>query len=319
MRYTIGFDLGGTKIAAALVRQDGKIISFTKVPLDLNTCKSASAAQEKVLQFIQDLAVDFQRRYPAECSQTRLKGIGLASAGPLNVEQGVLINPANFKGWMTFPILHQVQARMNKIGFKSKVLFQNDAVAAAFAEGWLGSAKKMNSFAVITIGTGIGTGVILNGLPCQTKGAGSEFGHTLIDFSYLKEKPKSLGPFTVEGIASGTGLIQRARLLGFQGHSVEELILEKDLKYRNLFDDMAWALAVLAFNLSIGFNLDGIFFSGGLIKIQDRFLKKTQKYYKNLIRQFNPAFECSLSIAKTKNHAAVLGAAYLPILSRSKQ
>lgn len=319
MKYTIGFDLGGTKIAAALVRQDGKVISFTKVPLELKNCKSASAAQAKVLNFIQDLASDFKRRFPAECSATRLIGIGLASAGPLNVAKGVLINPANFRAWKTFPIVQEVQARIDKVGLKSKVFFQNDAIAAAFAEKWLGSAKKMDSFVVITIGTGVGTGVILNGLPCQTKGAGSEFGHTLIDFSELKKESKNRGSFSVEGLASGTGLIKRARLMGFKGHSVEELILQKDSKYQTLFDDMAWCLAVLAFNLSIGFNLDGIFFSGGLIKIQSRFLKKTQKYYKNLIRQFNPEFECSLSIAKTKNHAAVLGAAYLPILFRSKQ
>lgn len=316
MKYTIGFDLGGTKLAAALVKEDGKIVSYTKVPVNMKGAGSPQKAQKMVVQLIADVARDFKNRFPTECSPSRLQGLGLASAGPMNVEKGILINPVNYPGWKTFPLLQKVKDKVRQSGLKSPVYFQNDAIAASLAESWVGGAKKMSSYAVVTIGTGIGTGVILNGQPCQTKGAGSEFGHLLIDFSSVQKKPQDLSHFTVEGTASGTALIRRAKEKGFKGNSVEELILLKDSKYQTLFDDMAWALAVLCYNLSIGFHLDGIFLSGGLIKIQDRFYTKTLTHYKKLIRQFNPMFECPITIAKTKNQAGVLGAAFLPWLDK---
>ena len=312
MKYTIGFDLGGTKLAAALVNENGKVISFTKVPVNMKGAGSAAQAQKMVIQLIADVARDFKNRFPAECSPTLLHGIGLASAGPMNVEKGLLINPANYPGWKTFPLLKKVSEKIKTTGIKAKVHFQNDAIAAAMAEGWVGGAKKMTTYAVVTIGTGIGTGLIVNGKPCQTKGAGSEFGHLLVDLTSLKNHSQQLTHYTVEGIASGTALIRRAKQMGFKGNSVEELVLEKSSKYQVLFDDMAWALAMLCFNLSVGFNVDGIFFSGGLIKIEDRFYDQTCSHYKKLIRQFNPVFETKLSIAKTKNQAGVLGAAFLP-------
>ncbi len=312
MKYTIGFDLGGTKLAAALVREDGKILNYVKVPVNMKGAGSPENAQKTVIQLIADLACDLKNRFPKECSASNFQGIGLASAGPMNVEKGILINPVNYPGWKVFPLLKKAEDKIRKSGFKTKVHFQNDAIAAALAEGWVGGAKKMDSYAVVTIGTGIGSGLIVNGRPCQTKGAGSEFGHLLISLPDIKQRPKNLSHYTVEGIASGTGLLRRAKERGFKGNSVEELVLLRGSKFQDLFDDMAWALAILCYNLSIGFNLDGIFLSGGLIKIEELFFKETVQHYKKLMTQFNPMFETSIKIAKTKTQAGVLGAAYLP-------
>ncbi|PIS10752.1 MAG: ROK family protein [Bdellovibrio sp. CG10_big_fil_rev_8_21_14_0_10_47_8] len=313
-RYTIGIDLGGTKLAAALVRHDGHILDFTKVPVDMKKEKSAKKTQDRVIETIAEIVMDFKERYPKQCSLSRFQGVGLASAGPLNVEQGTLIHPANFPGWKTVPLRRLVQKSIQRRGFKTEVHFQNDAIAAAYAEGWVGGARQLRSYALVTVGTGVGSGVILNGKPCQNKGAGSEFGHCLVDIRGLQRHPKNLKHFTVEGIASGTALIRRAREMGFQGSSVEELVLARSTKYQVLYDDMAWALAGLCYNLSIGFHLDAIFFSGGLIKIRDLYFPQTKERYKKMVREFNPLFLCPLSIAKTKNQAGFLGAAYLPYL-----
>ena len=121
---------------------------------------------------------------------------------------------------------------------------------------------------------------------------------------------------TVEGIASGTGLIRRARELGFKGGSVEELVASQDPQFQPLFADMSWALACLCYNLSIGYNLEKIFLSGGLIKIKGLFFNDLRLHYKTLIKQMNPLFECKIEIAKTKNHAGVTGAGYLPYISQ---
>jgi glucokinase len=85
-------------------------------------------------------------------------------------------------------------------------------------------------------------------------------------------------------------------------------------KYQILFDEMAMALAILCFDLSIGFNLEGIFISGGLIKIKELYLDQLKKNYTLLLTQFNPKFKTKIQIAKTQNQAGVIGAGYLPYL-----
>ena len=276
--YTIGFDLGGTKLAAALLNNKGEMVDFIKVPVDMKREGSAQKTQERVIGLMADIALDFKKRFPKETSGTHFLGIGLASAGPLNAEDGVLMHPVNYPGWKIVPIRALVEKEVIRRGFKTKVYFQHDATAAALAEGWVGGAQAMDSFAVVSIGTGIGSGVIFNGFPAQSRGMGSELGHLIVDFKKLQENPSLHHHCTVEGYASGTGLLRRAKELGFTGNSVEELIEAKDAKYQPLFKDMAWALAVLCYDLSIGFNLEKIFLSGGLIKIKSLYMSDLKSH-----------------------------------------
>ena len=148
---------------------------------------------------------------------------------------------------------------------------------------------------------------------------GSEWGHVLIDVKGRQQTGTSIVDHTVEGIASGTALLKRARALGFVGNSVEELVVAHRLnnRYQVLFDDMAWALASLCYSLSMGFHLDKILFSGGLIKIKDLYWAQTRKYYTELINEKNPSFKAPIEVAKAGNLAGVLGAASLPFLSNS--
>lgn len=317
VQYTIGLDLGGTKLAGALVRSDGKIIDFTKVPVDMKREGSPAKTQKRVLNLMADICLDFRQRYPKECSLAHFAGVGLASAGPLNAATGTLIHPVNFPGWKIVPIRDLLDKQLKSVGFKTNVHFQNDAIAAALAEGWCGGARGLLSYAVVTVGTGIGSGVIFQGQPCHTKGMGSEFGHTIADYKGLMNKPEQLSHHTVEGIASGTALLRRAKDMGFKGSSVEELVAAYEQgqhQYKILFQEMAWALAVLCYDLSIGFRLERILLSGGLIKIKKLYLEELKSNYKTLVRQFNPSFIAPIQIAKTKNQAGVLGAAWLPYL-----
>ena len=316
--YTIGFDLGGTKLAAALLDNKGKMLDFIKVPVDMKREKSAVETQKRIINLMADISLDFKNRFPKETSAKCFLGIGLASAGPLNAAEGKLIHPQNYPGWKIVPIRDLVQKEVNKRGFKTSVYFQHDATAAALAEGWVGGGQGMQSFAIVSIGTGVGSGLIFNGFPAQSRGMGSEYGHIVVDYKKLQENPDKLHHCTVEGLASGTGILRRAKEMGFKGNSVEELIEAKDSKYDILFKDMGWALACLCYNLSIGYNLERIFLSGGLIKIRDLYFKDLKAHYKSMVHQMNPMFECKIEIAKTKNHAGVLGAGYLPYLARKK-
>lgn len=313
--YSIGIDLGGTKLAIGLVDENGGLVEQTKVPVEMNREGNPLKTQERIINLMADLCVDLKKRYPQEFK--KFKGVGLASAGPLNVQTGTLINPVNFPGWKIVKIQEKLFKALVKRNFKHPVFFQNDAVASALAEGWCGGAKNLKSYAVVTVGTGIGSGVIFQGRPVHTHGMGSEFGHLIIDYKDLQQD-KNLHKHTVEGIASGTGLLKRAKVMGFQGSSVEELVLalKNDSKeLQPLFTDMAWALAAICYNLSIGFNLEKILISGGLIKIKDLYFEDMKKIYNNLVEQMNPAFKCKIEIAKTQNHAGVIGAAYLPYMN----
>lgn len=306
--YTVGLDLGGTKLAGALVDQDGQILSFQKESiLDLKTDKNGA---KKIVHVMGEMVSSFKERFPQAFKKAHFKGVGLASAGPLNVEKGELIHPVNFPGWKIVPIQSLLANEMKRRKIPTPVFFQNDAIAAARAEGWIGGAQGCQSFAVVTIGTGIGSGVIFRHQPCQSSGMGSEFGHLILNNARILSAT-DLKKHTVEGMASGTGILRRAHQeMGLTAKSVEELV--ENPKAQPLFDDAADALAALCYNLSIGFHLDKILFSGGLIKVRHLYWARLKSRYQELISEFNPEFRCPLQVAKCMNQAGVIGAARLP-------
>ncbi|MBL7670385.1 MAG: ROK family protein [Bdellovibrionaceae bacterium] len=323
MAYSIGIDFGGTKLAIALVQSKGKIVSHRqKSILDIKKNNPALTAQKKIIMLMVETISELRSSFPQAFTKKNFCGVGLASAGPLNVETGCLINPINFPGWKTVPIQKMLVKALAESGLPAKVFFQNDAMAAALAEGWIGRAKKLTSYAVITVGTGIGSGVIFQGRPVQTRGMGSEFGHLIAENQNIHNPNSELHEYTIEGVASGTGILRRAQKLGYRGSCLEDLVQDLEqgraqskIEHQVLFDDAADALAALCYNLSIGFNLEKILFSGGLIKIRYLFFDRMKSRYKHLIEAMNPAFRTQIQIAKCSNYAGVIGAASLPLNS----
>ncbi len=317
-KFTVGLDLGGTKLAGALVNSNGQILSFHKASILHLKTGSPKIQQRQIVDLMASMIQNFKKELP-DCFQARhFAGVGLASAGPMNVEKGCLLNPSNFPGWKTAPLQKDLTEALKKRRLNFSVGFQNDAIAAALAEGWIGGAKNLKSYAVVTIGTGIGSGVIFQGRPTQTNGMGSEFGHLIVQNNLIKSAA-DLRANTVEGMASGTGILRRAKAMGFKGHSIEELVQAIEGgqdNYKILFDDAADALAALCYNLSIGFNLEKILFSGGLIKVKSLYYDRMKKRYLGLVNELNPYFRCPIQIAKGLNQAGVLGAAYLPYLKK---
>lgn len=318
MKYSVGIDLGGTKLAAALVDEKGNIIAFRKESIvDLKVEGSPVRAQKKIIQLMVDMILGFRERYPKAFQKKSFIGVGLACAGPLNVKTGSLVYPVNFPGWKIVPIQKNLFEALKAKKITTKVAFQNDAVAAAFAEGWIGGAQNLKTYAVITVGTGVGTGIIFHHRPVQTSGMGSEFGHLISDNKKIINIKEDLHPNTIEGEASGTGMLRKAKLMGFKGNTIEELVQELEAgnyQYQILFDEAADALAALCYNLSIGFNIEKFLFSGGLIKIRHLYFERMKKRYQLLIDNMNPEFRCPLQVAKCLNQAGVLGAARLPYL-----
>ncbi len=320
-KYAIGFDLGGTKLAAALVDTTGKVIEYKKISV-LEAKKDPKKGPQIIVTAMGQMAYDLFTDHKKLFTKTSpFVGVGLASAGPLNVKNGELIHPVNFPKWKVVPIQSLLQKELTKRGLKNcPVFFQNDAIAASFSEYAFGAAQGLKSFAVVTIGTGIGTGVIFNNQPLQTNGMGSEFGHLIYCGPSIIDPKIDLKNYTIEGIASGTGILRRAQHeYQFKGQTTEELtqaILEGDKKYQILFDQAAHALAVLIYNLSIGLNLEKVLLSGGLIKVKHLYFDQLKKHYQDLITNFNPQFKTKIQIAQTQNNAGVLGAAALAFFSK---
>lgn len=321
MKYSIGIDLGGTKLAIALVQSNGKIVSYQQTSiLELKKKNPARTGQNEIIRLMVEIILDLRSSFPQAFKKNLFCGVGLACAGPLNVESGCLINPINFPGWKTVPIQRMLSRALAGAGLPGKVFFQNDAMAAALAEGWIGRAIGLTSYAVITLGTGIGSGVIFQGRPVQTHGMGSEFGHLIAENQNIHNPNTELHQYTIEGIASGTGILRRAHQLGYRGSSLEDLVQELEQgrgqnnnNHQVLFDEAADALAALCYNLSLGFNLEKILLSGGLIKIRYLFFERMKSRYKNLIKAMNPAFRTQIQIAKCTSYAGVIGAASLPL------
>ncbi|HKR83130.1 MAG TPA: ROK family protein [Terriglobales bacterium] len=188
-----GVDVGGTKVAAGLVDSSGRILSQVRVPMISDS--SAQSGLEAVLHALDQ----------ATAGSSGLAGIGICSPGPLDPFAGVVLNPPNLPCWRNFHLAEHVQ----KV-YPVKVKVDNDANAAALAETRWGAARGYKNVFYATIGTGIGTGIVLDGRMFHGRtGAAGEGGHVSID--YRGPVCRCGKPGCIEVLASGNAIARRAR------------------------------------------------------------------------------------------------------------
>jgi len=194
-RLFIGVDIGGTKVAAGIVNRGGKIVASTRARMVARG--SAEEGFQAVVEGIDGLMRD--RR--AENAAT----IGISVPGWVDPARGTLVGAANIPCWRNFPLARRVEKR-----YGLRTLIANDANVAALAEATWGAGKKYRNVFYVTLGTGIGTGIVLDGRIYDGRtGAAGEGGHTTIDFR---------GPVCgcgkrgcIEAYASGTAIARRAQ------------------------------------------------------------------------------------------------------------
>lgn len=304
----VGIDLGGTKSAAGLVTAQGKIIASNSLPT------FPEGKSRATVHGLAEQLADLTLSVIPKKDFSRIAAVGIASAGPMNVEEGVLLNPTNLAGWKRVPLVALVKKALHKRRLRVPIYFQNDAIAAALGEGWVGAARGMQTYAVITVGTGIGSGLVFRGQPAQFGGMGSEWGLGILSLESVRlQSDPWLG--STEAFASGTGILRRAQALGFGGRSLKELslVLRAEKKYAALFDDAALALAILSHNLSLGFHPQAILFTGGVMNLREYFFPQLKTNYAQLMKN-NPLFKTIIKPAKLGNEAGVIGAARLALL-----
>ena len=196
----IGVDIGGTKIAAALIDQNGHILHQTRVPMV--AAGEASAALAAVRSAIDFVACKIRVK-PGP--HGLIRGIGICSPGPLNPHTGIVINPPNLPCWRNYPLAREIS---QAYGVPVKV--DNDANAAALAEVLWGAGRGCRNVFCATLGTGIGTGIVIEGRIYHGRtGAAGEGGHLSID--YRGPKCACGKPGCIEILASGPAIAKRAR------------------------------------------------------------------------------------------------------------
>lgn len=166
--YVIGVDLGGTSIKVGVVTKEGKLVD--KGFVDTLAHQGPKTVVNQIIKGINLVIGNYKKE---------LAGIGIGAPGVVSMEYGTVENPPNLPGWKKVSLGKIIQDE-----FKIKTVIENDANAAAVGEMIFGAGKSLNDFVMITLGTGVGGGIIMNKkLYHGQKGAAGEIGHMTIDYN----------------------------------------------------------------------------------------------------------------------------------------
>ena len=194
--WMIGVDVGGTKVAAGLVNERGEMGRHVRVPMNpRGTAAEGFSAVASVLDLLIQDDTPSGGKFP----------IGVCAPGPLDPRTGVVLNPPNVPCWRNFPLVAEIQRRYG-VGAR----LDNDANAAALAESLWGAGRGYGNVFYACIGTGIGTGIVLDGTIFHGRtGSAAEGGHVSIDYRGPQCNCGKKG--CIEALASGTAIARRAR------------------------------------------------------------------------------------------------------------
>jgi glucokinase len=194
--FSIGIDVGGTKVAGGLVNKRGELTSVFRLPMNpRGTAAEGFAAVTAVLDKILQSRAATDEAIP----------IGVCAPGPLDPRTGVVLNPPNVPCWRDFPLVAKIERR-----YGVAVKLDNDANAAALAESLWGAGRGHNNVFYGCIGTGIGAGIVMDGKIFHGRtGSAAEGGHVSIDYRGPACNCGKKG--CIEALASGTAIARRAR------------------------------------------------------------------------------------------------------------
>jgi len=309
----LAYDIGGTKVHAGIVDGSGKVWDEIRVSVDFTQGKSAV-----IRQWI-DIGNELLKKH------RQVRRVGVASAGPLDPARGLLLDPTNFspagaKPWGTVPI-----ARLLSQGLGGRpVTLENDAAAAILAEHWLGGARRVEDALIITLGTGVGTGMIVDGqLVRAGRSMHTEGGHVIIKAGDSSAPCGCGNVGCAEAYLSGRGFERRFQArtgrtvsgveIAEQARGGNRLALEAFEEYSNL-------LAVAIHNFVVLYAPRVVILAGSFSKASDLYLKKTAVSLEQLLlrRRHGVDFMPKLVVSKLENRSGLLGGAYVALHAPKK-
>ncbi len=168
-KFIVGVDLGGTNMRAAVVTQDKRVVSRDSAPTH------AERGPEGVMQAIEEGVLDAVKK--AGLDRGDLLAIGIGAPGPMNWQTGVVYSPPNLPGWKNVPLAAEMQKRLGVPCF-----VENDANVACYGEFWLGAGQGAENMCLLTLGTGLGGGIVTHGkLLRGIDGTAAEIGHMKVE------------------------------------------------------------------------------------------------------------------------------------------
>ncbi|OFZ83206.1 MAG: hypothetical protein A2583_02000 [Bdellovibrionales bacterium RIFOXYD1_FULL_53_11] len=314
-RLVLAYDIGGTKVACGVVNGRGKVLEEVRVPIALE--KGCTA----VMKQLAGLGHGFLKRYPG------IRSVGVASAGPLHPSRGVLLDPTNFgaargheKTWREVPLAEALGKSL-----KLPVRLENDAAAAILAEKWVGAARGARSAMILTLGTGLGTGIIVNGrLVRAGHGLHTEAGHMIINMR--PDGHGNAGAFCgcgnrgcAEAYLSGNGFARRARLRlhnkKLTAEQLAALARSGNRRALGLFDEYARIMAVALHNFASMYAPEIVIFAGSFAAAADLFLGQTERALGVLLKRRLKSFNIMprLVVSKLDNRSGLIGAAFVAL------
>lgn len=300
---TLCFDLGGTKLACALVDAKGRVRLYKRTQV--------------IMAHGFDGLIDTFK----EVSQEALKAnknvakVAVSSAGPLDPGTGVLLDPTNFlthgKGWGVLPLKDRLQQ-----AFERPVLVENDAACAVLAETWRGQARGFENAMVLTLGTGLGVGVVANGhLVRAGRGLHPEGGHLALN-AWSKHHRCACGARgCAESYLAGSHFAREVgRAIGRPRLSGEELVKmaqNKDPRVDEWMTIYARRLAHAIRMFGMIYAPEVIVLAGGFAHAAPLFLPETKKLLVPLFKRYSKGINLLpvVKVSKFKEEAGVIGAA----------
>ncbi len=313
MKYYVGIDLGGTNIVAGVVDEDYNIIAKA------STKTNCPRPDKEIADDMARMAVEAVKN--AKLSIDDIEWIGIGTPGIANSETGI-IEYSNNLGFKNTPMVKYIQETINK-----PVFIENDANAAAYGEYVAGAAKGAKNAVCITLGTGVGGGIIIDGkIYSGSNFAGAEIGHTVVHVDGVQCSCGRKGCF--EAYSSATGLIRMTKE-AMEEHPDSIMVKAAEEKgrvtARTSFDSMRagdkYAKAVvdkyikyLAAGITNTINIfqpDILCIGGGVCNEGDPLLLPVKALVKNEVYTRNSEKNTDIVIAKLGNDAGIIGAAFL--------
>ncbi len=268
----IGLDIGGTNIKGVILDSTGIICAQTSVP----TGKAIFETEKNILHCIDILQ---------ELSHTKkneVEAIGIGSAGAIDKHKGIVVTSPNIPWWKNYPVVQQIHKLSG-----CKTFLENDANCAVFGEMWLGNGKHYTNWIMLTLGTGIGGGAVIDGVPYTGRaGSAMEFGHTTIDYNGLLCKCGRKGCLECYGSATAVVNFTKSHMNMYPDSTIVKRSKQESLTAQLVFEEAqnGDALAVYIFNLigqylGIGianlvniFNPEAVILGGGLSNAHEFFM-----------------------------------------------
>jgi glucokinase len=304
--YAIGVDLGGTNLRAAAIDRTGKMLDKISAPTDFR------AGRDAVLGDIASAISQLRDKHGA----AGLTGIGVGVPGFIRMKEGVITNSNNLPYLENLPVRDELTTRLG-----AKVILENDANAAALGEKWIGAGRDVDDLVLLTLGTGVGGGIISGGRILRGHvGMAGEFGHMTV---VPTGNPCGCGnQGCLEKHASATAVTAMARLMQLGESLTSQQVCdlaredsEAGEKARTIWRVFGEAIGLALASLINAFNFPLYLLSGGVLPAWEFFAPHMERVAQQRSYTYRATLaETRIAQAALGSEAGLYGAAYLPWL-----